>query len=834
MSLPLKRDTESKPPKKKKRSLGHFPCRHCDKVFTRSDHLARHNLNHEPKEVYICDFQIESDGKLQQCGKRFVRKDLKERHVKRHYELQELDAMSKQTHRAHNHPIPVVHDSTPNGSTHSFQPPTVTSSMESPKYPLTTNLATNMLPSQFDLESLRNNGTTLPQNDILTWLFDIPQFDNNLPRDNLQRASGNLPPVYQHTIQSNAVQSFTPLPPLGTLEDQLATAYDFNVFPNENNPLDDLLSRQVLMRDNQMRKLSQVSDSLQTYLSITSNSSPATTTETIVGQEQQVEEAEEAIDFDIFEITNMLELNVEQVFEICNAKRLSMYIKAFWSTFHSQFSFMHYPSFDPKLQPLLLASIITVGALCYNSGSNTEFLIAQLLSEELRYAIFKHEDFLALRPWVIQSLNLLEWVEKNFLTRKFHQRGHVHHGATVQLLRRSPMMGGNPSALKRTASTGSTSAEESDSNVEEEINSDMDLYIRWVESESLRRVTFMTFYLDITDYVKFRHNPHIEFSQLQLLNLPCDERLWESTSIHGSFKKLAKLQKKLQTNQKTFLTGLRELLRGQFQGLKNYPLFTQKILLAGLVSLMFLQSEMNNSLFRANSNKSWKENVMNTFDCCLEIVLNLNHGGLYRPFDVFHLAKIMACDINHYDLAIFAGAPANQSVAATKKDKRIVERKMKNAWSQKRSLDCVIQSYKFLWDVLLGEENWDPNKSSDCSFTLSHAVLMLWAYCFVVSGKESSLYHEFPKDATYAHMVRLSAEDGYSYLARTREEFYKGGNKLSSISNKQNISGLCFLVGTKLRSSHWEILRESAKLISNCGFRSIGKESVLCLDLFDN
>ncbi|KAI5969048.1 hypothetical protein CANMA_001900 [Candida margitis] len=825
MSPPSKRDNELTQPKKKKRSLGHFPCRHCDKVFTRSDHLARHNLNHEPKEVYTCDFQIESNGKVQLCGKRFVRKDLKERHLKRHYELQELDAMSSQGQGVQNRPASSGNESVPEIPTQPFQQPSLPSSMASPQYPLTTNLPANMLPNQFDLDSLRNNGTTLPQNDILTWLFEIPQFDNNLPRDD----------SYHHqNMHHNVSQQFAPPPPpLGTLEDQLVTAFDYNVFPNENNPLDDLVSRQMQMKEDQVRKLSQVSDSMPTYSTITTNSSP-TTIDTSGGQEPQVLDDDGTIGFDVLEITNLLGLSMEQVSEICHTKRLSTYFTNFWTTFHPQFNFMHGPSFDLKAYPLLLTSMIIVGASCFNSGERTEHMIAQLFAEELRYAIFKHEDFLFSRPWIIQALNLLEWVEKNFLSRKFHQRGHVHHGATVQLLRRSPMMGGNPSAIKKTASNATTSAEESDSNLEEEINTDNDLYIRWVESESMRRITFMTFYFDITDYVKFRHNPHIEFSQLQLLNLPCDERLWGATSINGSFKKLAKLQKKLHCTQKTFLTGLRELLRGQYQELKAYPIFTQKILLAGLVSLMFSQSEMNNSLFRHNSNKSWKENVMTTFESCLDMVSKLEHRTLYRPFDVFYLARIMACDVNHYDLAIFAGAPANQSVAATKKDKRVVERKMKNVWSHKRSLDCVVQSYKFLWDVLLGEDDWDANKSSDCSFTLSHAMLMLWSYCFVVYGKESSLYREFPKDTTYAQMVELSAEDGYNYLARTRDEFYKSGSKLSSISNKQNISGLCFLVGAKLRTSNWEVMRESAKLVFNCGFRSIGKETVLCLDLFDN
>ena len=52
----------------------------CNKSFTRSEHLQRHQLNHAPKEIYKCA----------RCGKTFVRHDLLQRHTTRHIKKQKL------------------------------------------------------------------------------------------------------------------------------------------------------------------------------------------------------------------------------------------------------------------------------------------------------------------------------------------------------------------------------------------------------------------------------------------------------------------------------------------------------------------------------------------------------------------------------------------------------------------------------------------------------------------------------------------------------------------------------------------------------------------------
>ncbi|CAG8979094.1 hypothetical protein HYALB_00000224 [Hymenoscyphus albidus] len=66
----------------------------CGKSYSRAEHLYRHQLNHQPKQIYNCDFP--------DCVRTFVRQDLRNRHRERH------TAKGSQLHRkdsmlGHNH-----------------------------------------------------------------------------------------------------------------------------------------------------------------------------------------------------------------------------------------------------------------------------------------------------------------------------------------------------------------------------------------------------------------------------------------------------------------------------------------------------------------------------------------------------------------------------------------------------------------------------------------------------------------------------------------------------------------------------------------------------------
>lgn len=227
------------------------------------------------------------------------------------------------------------------------------------------------------------------------------------------------------------------------------------------------------------------------------------------------------------------------------------------------------------------------------------------------------------------------------------------------------------------------------------------------------------------------------------------------------------------------------------------------------------------------------------------------------------------------------------------KDHVIVQAKLNSMWSryavQKRkniseliNLKSVIHSYLLLWELMLLPEKGEAETPSnpedlyldwtasrdyyDSMYAVGVATLTLWSFAFTTCGLESQKFEEgLEQNENYDKLVKFSTESGHAYLYRVREEFtkylrsdglgeeysiqpfqiQKSGKTphevlvkytalLSRITDKQNISGLCFLVGSKLLKSQWEILRENAKLILNCGLRSIGKKTIICQDLFSN
>lgn len=66
-----------------------FACTYegCDRSYSRAEHLARHQLNHSPKQVYHCE--------VEGCNHTFVRPDLFARHKSRHEEPQNAGANSE-------------------------------------------------------------------------------------------------------------------------------------------------------------------------------------------------------------------------------------------------------------------------------------------------------------------------------------------------------------------------------------------------------------------------------------------------------------------------------------------------------------------------------------------------------------------------------------------------------------------------------------------------------------------------------------------------------------------------------------------------------------------
>ncbi|EGV65866.1 hypothetical protein PSN45_003332 [Yamadazyma tenuis] len=1027
--------------KKKRRNIGQYVCPDCGKIFTRTDHLGRHRLNHKPKELFECDFMLEViGGGKRKCGKTFVRRDLKDRHVRRHMSsgsTSRVNWSSVSGSSVSSHESSLTIDSPrmrsmsikkePSKNLNNQQNALVRSqsAAESPLqisnliHAAESNDTSSFIKPELSHSNQSSNGgfgdlfpngrgngidvsdekkaentkevyplnTMQSQNELISWLFNDSSPNNIVsPMD--------IP--MQSTAENNTSIANASIFPSGFDLGQYTNGQGFqsyelaqnNLFRSEINPLDELLLKSYnqglgnvyneengksidsldtsetpidhkrngskvsfcLAEDN---RLTSFNFSLPSTVSLTSpgstNDSNATPTPTndifsptlSTNLQRRIHEygsrfniiTNEHIYIDkmvlhqLFVSLPALQRNfVESIFndKILIEDRFSYYLSVYWLVFHPQFNILHKSSFKTKeAEPLLILSMILVGCnyctpadkpdhLSQPRSKSPEYKLALAIATPLRFAVFQHDGFKSpVKLWVLQSLNLLEWSEKNFLSRAMHERAHIHHSTTVQLMRRSHVLGGNPASDKPNSSTEDEF--DADKVRENHDKNDYQLYKKWVESESFKRVTYMTFYLDIADYVKFRHNPVIFFHQLQLLKLPCEDELWEATDVNGSFYKIMKKQKKLASTKsglnpnESFLNVVKKLLKvSSVLNLVPSP-FTRKILFGGLLSIMYqMQSfELQNSssliALPSNSNfQEWKDLISIAIDNfsrsvkenCKTVKLNkssmkLLDGGISTcKFSIYHLAHIVGLgDLNTYDCSIFCGSPANQNVIITMKDRLIVERKLSNIWSKDFHKDMngndvinlkgIVHCYIFLWETLLDHEKgqqkkeiWNPGKDYfDSMFALSLVMQILWSYCFLTSGIESTRYADIEDSMyslTFEKLVDLSAESGYEYLQRVRQEFmmnlrrenlhhshaienlYKADSKispheitskygeiLSNISNKQNISGLCFLIGTRLYNSQWELVRENGKLIINCGMRSIGKKEVFCSDVFD-
>ncbi|ODV68982.1 hypothetical protein HYPBUDRAFT_238835 [Hyphopichia burtonii NRRL Y-1933] len=1122
LDTPMSDETLKQSQKKKKRTLGSFPCPDCDKVFSRSDHLSRHHLNHQPKEVFECDFILEEDnGIRKKCGKRFVRKDLKERHARRHLELMKLEVNLKKRKPSSDQidkskqdgsrkksigkpacssdlsqiPLPISSNSSPlqisnlihtrpNDAletpgqfplpiNNSFgTSPTVNNSLVTQKpphpqaqpqsgystIPIPNNIVEPSIPNDFSVHQSHLDRPHLPgfdtnhpqsQVDVLSWLFNdnaqnysnqvdrTPNVDQNILQP-LTNASINVknPNEFPSPFDSsqispnpndrvsilpsqpnsnwNSIQdpNSNPLTPFYHPASQYNSYFqnlnnldiqDMNFIPNSTNPLEEIFLRKNNEKYNS-KALNGLANNNNFQFSSMESSSPTNTNDSLTsrsGSDINLTPETYEINFNqnnlmkviqehglhsnvskkkcifidsllvnslIKSIPSLNRKQIEDCFVLiddnCSLEnRFSFYLSKYWKYFHPQFSILHKPSFDTKLsQPLLLLAMIIIGAnycapiptiLNGKLKKDSYLKFCDLIAEPLRFMIFQHKDFKTpTKLWVLQTLNLLEWSEKNFLLREMHERAHIHHGTTVQLLRRSPLLGGNPTHHNKQVTQSNTSTStggEESSDINTDLNTvkvndqhDVNLFNEWVESESMKRITFMTFYLDIIDYIKFRHNPQMTFYQLQLLNLPCnDNQLWESQELNGSFRKIVKRQKKLQSQIDTlhrdnhhfhknesgkmsmgikFINALKDILKPaeEIKGLTStHSIFSRKILFAGLISIMYQMQQTdlqnNSSLLTTNGivsnrkNQVWKEILSKAFDnwtiqsnCYggvkLPEPLVFQHKPFQCKFPMYHLTQIIGmADINHYDIAIFGGSPANQSVGVTKKDRLIVRRKLNSMWSRNLqmnklsindiiNLKSVVHCYLLLWELMLKPNNdlnpddkthsifidWSvENDYFDSMYAIGIATMVLWCYVYSTYGIESHRFNEIENLGKhirdYSKMSEYSAEGGYQYLLRIRQEFYTNLRKnnlhkefnihpfnleskkhtpheilvkhcelLPQLSNKQHISGLCFLVGSKLLSSQWLILRESARLILNCALISIGKPDIVCEDLFDS
>lgn len=812
--------------KRRKRGAGPFPCPYpeCYKVFSRSDHLVRHKANHSSNK-----FRCEWPG----CVRTFTRLDVKKKHECRH---------TKNNHKG--------------ALISSFLTAGIEDSMDA---------AMQKRESLEESANTRHEAEVIQNNDIPASPIQHVEVtppsglarDSKLNEQCKQTTHGSQPHNFPGGVPSSETKNSNPEPLFPPPSIQWLLEDSMNVSPSNGRS------------SNQ-----QENGAFHSYDDPLGPSTLAMLQEIFaLSPEFPHADCQTEIDRDLlFKMIKYIPPLQDHPDFV--PPKIKWFLENYWLLYHCQYPILHKPSFSTfDTQPLLLLSMIMMGASFSKKTTLPDHVdlvdpdgLADMIAEPLRWLIFASEQAKPpCKAWVIQSLILLETYEITSTSRSLHERACIYNGAKVQLLRRSPILGGDPQRA-----------------MESDVSHSNSLWNTWIESESMKRVALMSFYIDTIHAIVYGHPVNLFVNQVKL-SLPCPDDLWEYNNVDKNKAPLSVAQTPL------FSDALRKLL--QKEKIDVGP-FSRQILLAGLINLL-LQIEQNISQWSnfgwESIQENWRDTISSAIEfwktqlpfgnCCLtsaSIYLcepaSTVHPSLppfLRPedtrcsFPVYHAAQIYM-RITHYDYIVYAGAPRRMNVPILTEDYDVVVKRVGKWAKSSFGVLCVIDSLIFLCEILLSPEDsmealnflYEPDKDPFLyrPNVVVSAVLSLWTYAYYCFGPESS-FKSSMSNFQLSEDCSPAMEDAPTYLRRIRAQFSElTGRPFASlnqmdpeaysqtirnyyevfpkISHINHIVGLLILVRNGYAKCRWHVGREYAKLLDNCIQRSLGSEKIFCDDMY--
>lgn len=755
----------------------------CRKTFSRPDRLARHRLNHETVPRHRCSWP--------DCGKTFVRNDVYKKHYRRQHEnktepSQDSYKITKPATEKSLKFIIMDESNLPKSVKGSSPiPEPQLSDKESPAMVSTNdeNYKTNYKIQ----ESYKPENETLLENDPFG--FDM---DELVSSDELIRwLFGGIESKNSEPSSINTCLSLSPnesLENFPELEDPRSITVNdiFNEYKQTDPDIPDFpfSSNQVLIDNSIMETLEDV----------------------------------------------LPPIKFQEEFK---RDRLQYFLENYWKYYHPQFPILNKPSFSTKKShPILLLSMLTIGAyLSSTLQQDKSKIFSDSIALPLRWDIYKSKEF---KPppklWVVQSLVLLETYEICCSSRDLHERANLHRGLSIQMLKRSPMFGGNP-WFKYNSSGNSTTISPYASK---------ELWYKWIEEESMKRCALATFYLETLHAVVFGHDMIIDLHDVKP-TLPCNEDFWRS----GKYS-----EKCLQTPL-TLLAAIKSILHKKPVKTRG---FGKKIILSGLIALSFevKDREFELSIPELKSIKQlWQRKISEAFkfwDLHCSVSSKNNQGSWIDSYSI-PLRELYESytHMKHYDFMVYAGAPGRMNVEFSEKETELVSSRVVEWAENMHGKRAIVFIYSYLFN-LVSDATYKP-KEDRCLYRkqiISHMLVILWCYTFHTCGPES---HAFKWNYTNPDLI-TSKEEGHIYLNRVVEELtllsgkpFNGDNfyndiedfakVLNSISAKENIVGLLRMFKAEYSTDLSEIAREHSRLLENCINRSLGSDNVFCSNMFE-
>lgn len=840
--------------RKKRHTYGVYPCDYpeCSKVFQRSDHLSRHRLTHDSaSKTFKCPW----DG----CDKKFNRSDTMKLHYNRHTKLSNSEDQSKENTGSSTATTPVR--------------------MVTPKDPAAVanpsmaSKITSLLGSNFQLINPEVGNYALPP--------PLESF-NLIPKDH--EISPPTPSLVSKLLPESMLQPSDILNFLFPEQIQTPTNNNDNLlgkysdYSDSNKP--NHLSNQI-SPSNIEQHFHNLFDPSQNMIFDKLNNFPM-----IAGNLETSIAAQTHIDEQIIEKMIILipDLAFNADFHVMLLRRC---LEIFWSLYNCRASVIHKPSFESrKASPILLLAMVMMGAALTRATDQIEshFTDPQKLARDiagpLRWVIFQSPELSTLKPWIIQSLIILETYEKHLSTREFFQRSTIHHATKVQILRRSTTLGGDPYRKDNFEAEALWA----------KTNKSTHLWHKWIELESMKRSAYVTFVMDSFNAVLTFQTILLYAHQLKL-SLPCDEQLWLNLNFNQNF--LKDFEIKRQSYVSAFIEMVNERELDDYE-----PVLV--ILLSGIITLIFLfQNTTAVKLPNSGVNDTWRNMLTYSLEswlihvrkgCCHMINIDktvannaelnatskyLNSNDHRCKVPVYHMLQVVL-RLSNYDWITFAGAPLLMNVRADCTDFETVCHRIQRWCNSDDGAIGVTNAYILLIECFLPSELDDPatfesyQPEKDLLFERPHCLAQLaiitWCFNFALKGPESGF---LDNEVNYTYYLNnLSSidshvkEDGYTYLKKIQDLFKAQDAKfdklnmaeyntpslqtklyhrriklyaqaLTLLPTSHHMAGFMAMVSDMYsKCKDLELCLELSRLMKHCQSRSMGNKEIKCMNMY--
>lgn len=415
-------------------------------------------------------------------------------------------------------------------------------------------------------------------------------------------------------------------------------------------------------------------------------------------------------------------------FQIPCLEKMRDCVREYWEYVSPRLPIVHQPTYNANRGSIyLLMVMMALGAASLRGRDTTGQYadcssFAEVVIDSVRWEIVTQDE--ASPPVslsVAQSLLLLEFYEKMYSSRRFHERAHIYHTPTLTLLRRgSPLIGrsGSESPPEEHSTSDNNQGMGTDSRTS---------WIRWADTEAMHRVVFAAFMMDILHAAMFGHAADMAPHEIRL-PLPCDDTLWTAPT--------PELARQLESNLRMygiktvpFLDGLKKALHG-----KEVPTlsFGRMIIMSGLLSVGWHLSHRETHLKwldlaspSTESQENWKQILLKAFDNwkdCFDTAHQGNMGspaqadqggqrtGLHGPIQsaavLYHLAHI-SLHVDIVDCQVYAGAKRLLGRKVSARDRANVVSRMESWAHLSSTRHAVLHAFKLLHRVLV-----DPRRRS--------------------------------------------------------------------------------------------------------------------------